>query len=357
MKVSILGSGLTSLALAKSLVNQGIKVDIFSDAKIKKNSNIQTIGISKSNTDFFNKNILDIRKFLWNINKIEIFSENFNNKKILDFENENKTLFSIIKKKEIYDYLLLELKKNKLVNFKKKITYNNLIKNEYKLIFNCDYNHSISKKFFYKTIDKNYNSFAHISILKHKRLSNNHSASQIFTKKGPLAFLPISETETSVVYSIGEKKNIDLEKLIKKYNTKYKIIRLHKFINFELKSSNLRNYYYKNIIAFGDILHRLHPLAGQGFNMTIRDIKKINELIKFKKKHGLDLDSSICLEFEKNSKDKNYLFSNGIDFIHEFFNLEKELSTNNLSKVIKFFGNSKSIKNFFTKFADSGIIT
>ena len=55
---------------------------------------------------------------------------------------------------------------------------------------------------------------------------------------------------------------------------------------------------FKNIIAFGDILHRLHPLAGQGFNMTIRDIKEINSLIEFKKKHGLELDKSIGLDFE-----------------------------------------------------------
>ena len=42
MKVSILGDGLTSLALAKSFVNQGISVDIFSDGKIKKTNEIKT---------------------------------------------------------------------------------------------------------------------------------------------------------------------------------------------------------------------------------------------------------------------------------------------------------------------------
>ena len=65
MKVSILGDGLTSLALATSLVNQGIKVDIFSVKKTKKNNKIQTLGITKSNVDFFNKYILDIKKLLW----------------------------------------------------------------------------------------------------------------------------------------------------------------------------------------------------------------------------------------------------------------------------------------------------
>ena len=41
MKVSILGNGLTSLTLAKSLTNQGVKVDIFQDKKIQKNNKTQ----------------------------------------------------------------------------------------------------------------------------------------------------------------------------------------------------------------------------------------------------------------------------------------------------------------------------
>ena len=42
----------------------------------------RTIGISKINLDFFNKEILNINKLSWNINKIEIYSENLNYKNI-----------------------------------------------------------------------------------------------------------------------------------------------------------------------------------------------------------------------------------------------------------------------------------
>ncbi len=356
MKVSIIGNGLTSLTLAKSLVNQGIKVDIFSTRETKKNNKTQTLGISKSNIDFFNKNILNIKKFLWKIDKIEIYGEKTKNEKILNFENANKQLFSIIRNFDLYNYLLLDLKKNKLIRFKKIISYKNLIKNNYKLIFNCDHSNPISKYFFYKKIEKNYHGFAHTTSFNHKKLPNNNIAIQIFTKKGPLAFLPISKTETSVVYSARGKKDIVLEDLIKKYNMKYKILKINKSQSFSLKSSTLRSYYHKNIIAFGDLLHRLHPLAGQGFNMTIRDIKEIISLIKFRKEHGLDLDSSICLEFEKNTKNKNYLFSNGVDFIYEFFNLENKINYNNFGKSIKFFDKNRIFNKIFIKFADEGIV-
>ena len=64
-----------------------------------------------------------------------------------------------------------------------------------------------------------------------------------------------------------------------------------------MKSSNLRKYYKDNILAFGDLLHKIHPLAGQGYNMSIRDIKILSNLINKKIDLGLDIDSSICREF------------------------------------------------------------
>ena len=39
------------------------------------------------------------------------------------------------------------------------------------------------------------------TVIKHEKILNN-VATQIFTRRGPLAFLPISKNETSVVYSI-----------------------------------------------------------------------------------------------------------------------------------------------------------
>jgi len=82
-----------------------------------------------------------------------------------------------------------------------------------------------------------------------------------------------------------------------------------------LNSLNLRSYYHKNILAFGDLLHKIHPLAGQGFNMTIRDIEVLLEIIKKKVNLGLSLDSSVNVEFQNKIKHKNFIFSNGIDLI------------------------------------------
>ena len=354
MKLGILGNGLTSLSLAKSLVNKGIFVDIFLDQKNLDFNKKRTIGLSKKNIDFFNREILNIEKFLWNINKIEIYSENLKSEKILNFENDNYVLFSMIKNFQLQKELLSKLTINKFCNFKKKKNYENLNLKEYNLIINCDSRNQITKKFFYKNLSKNYNSFAHTTIIKHKKIKNN-VASQIFTRKGPLAFLPLSETETSIVYSVKGEKNIDLKKLFEKYNFKYESVLFEKPASFELKSTNLRSYYHNNILAFGDLLHRIHPLAGQGFNMTIRDINILCELINCRIDNGLELDKSICIDFEKKTKHKNYLFSRGIDYVYEFFNLESKMNNNILSKSIQVIGKNKFLNKSFEKIANNGL--
>ena len=57
MKVSIIGTGLSSLTLAKALVNQNIQVDLIIEKKIKSLNQSRTIGVSKANVEFFNNNI------------------------------------------------------------------------------------------------------------------------------------------------------------------------------------------------------------------------------------------------------------------------------------------------------------
>ncbi|MDB4828310.1 ubiquinone biosynthesis protein UbiB, partial [Candidatus Pelagibacter sp.] len=225
-------------------------------------------------------------------------------------------------------------------------------------IINCDPFNFITNRYFSKKIVKKYNSNAYTTIIKHDQILND-TATQIFTKKGPLAFLPISNRETSVVYSVynsNNQKQENIEQLIIDHNFKYKIRNIEKVNSFKLMSLNLRSYYYKNILAFGDLLHKIHPLAGQGFNMTIRDLQILLEIIKNRLDVGLPIDSSVNYEFQKQMRQKNLIFSQSIDLIHEIFNIERKLKTDLLSKSIKTFGNYPFINKIFTKIADKGTL-
>ena len=358
MRVCILGNNLTALTLAKTLVNHKINVHLFFNKKDYKIDESRTIGIANNNINFFNNYIINIEKIIWKLKRIEIFSDNLKKERLINFKTNKDYLFSIVKNNKLYQLLEKDLSKNKF--FKSKFSNEKKISffDKYELIINCDSSNFITNRYFSKNIIKKYNSYAYTTIIKHDQILND-TAFQIFTKKGPIAFLPISNRETSVVYSIhssNDKINENIAQLIKDKNYKYKITNIEKIKSFELKSLNLRSYYHKNILAFGDLLHKIHPLAGQGFNMTIRDIKVLLDIIKKRVDAGLSLDSSVNLEFQNKIKHKNFIFSNGVDLIHEFFNFERKMKSNFLSKSVKNISNYPRINKMFTEIADRGIL-
>ena len=211
MNICLIGDGLTSLVLANNLINKNINVSIVCNNNNKiKNSNTRTVGISKNNLKFLNQEKVKLKKSLiWKIDQIELYNEKSQNEKILSFSSHKEELFSIIKNDNIYDYLNKNLKRSKLFkkffiqdrNLLKKISKNK----KYDLIINCDGKNQIAKKYFSRKINKNYNSYAYTTIVKHEKIKNS-KAIQIFTKIGPIAFLPISQYETSIVYSIFDTK-------------------------------------------------------------------------------------------------------------------------------------------------------
>ena len=146
----------------------------------------------------------------------------------------------------------------------------------------------------------------------------------------------------------------NINNLIYKYNFKYKIKHIEKIISFDLKSYLLRSFYHDKILAFGDLLHKIHPLAGQGFNMTIRDIKILLEIINSRIDLGLELDTSINIEFQNQLRHKNLLFSNGIDLIHEFFSFERKTNNKILSKSVQLLGKNSFLNKIFMDVADKG---
>ena len=363
MNICIIGDNLTGLSLAKNLINKKINVHIYHQNKIKNFLPSRTIGMSKNNLEFFRKEIHKFsKKIFWEIDKIEIFTEKLKKENLLRFENDKEDLFYMVKNDDLYASLMNEISKNKYfkkILIKSKLFYENVLKEKkYDLIINCDSNNFLSNKFFTKKIEKNYDNFAYTTILKHKKIKNT-VATQVFTKSGPIAFLPIANNETSIVCSLDTKnkkyKDSEILSLINKNNPKYQIQKILKINRFKLSSSILRNYYHENILAFGDLLHRIHPLAGQGFNMTIRDIKALSEIIQKKIELGIQLDSTILSDFEKETKNKNFLFSNSIDFIYEIFNFDKEIKSKSFSEILKIIGKNKNLTNFFIKSADKGL--
>ena len=180
--------------------------------------------------------------------------------------------------------------------------------------------------------------------------------SQFFLKEGPLAILPFSRTNFSFVWSVKKgfaEKNIN-------FTIKSKICEILKVKNINITNIqsypltlNLKRTYYKNdILILGEGLHTVHPVAGQGFNLVLRDINKLQEILKYYTGLGMSFKSSAALEdFTNNRKSENIITGIGIDITHNFFKqnklldpfketILKNISKNNtLKKISKFISN------------------
>ena len=150
---------------------------------------------------------------------------------------------------------------------------------------------------------------------------------------------------------ISEKKILEL---IKFYNKIYLIKKFSKIEKINLKFSFARNYFNGKILLFGDSLHQVHPLAGQGFNMTLRDLRILLNELQNKIDLGLPIDSSLLNEFQKKTKHYNLIYANGMNFIQDFFKLNNKFQNDYSDKIISLLGKNKLINNFFLKVADKG---
>ena len=357
MKICLIGKNLTNLVLAKNLANKNLSVDIIFNKNTKKSFSQRTLAISKENFNFLLKINSQLKKIAWPVRNIKIYNDKNNSKELLEFKNKKKENFFLVKYTDIFNIFEKICKKS--INIKlKKLDYqhqknNFYLERNYKLIINSDKSRNLN----YKKIEKNYDSLAYTATLIHEKKLNNE-AIQIFTKYGPLAFLPLSKSKTSVVFSIMNKFKISETKildLIKQYNFKYKIKNISKIEKSNLNFFMPRSYSSNNMLLFGDMLHKIHPLAGQGFNMTIRDIKILSSLIDEKIDLGLELDKSLFFEFQKKTKHLNYIFGMSIDFIHEFFKFDNK--TNNLlsNSIFSTLGKNILFKKYISLIADKGI--
>ena len=359
MKICIIGMNLTSLMLSKALVNNGCIVHIFNLNKKITDYSTRTIGISDSNISFIKNNIINIEnKKFHNIKKISIFSEK--KSEIIKFYNRGQNLFSLVEVNYLFKILHNNLKKNKFFKqstLGEKIFKRNDFDKKFDLIINCEKKNFISRKYFSNKFKKDYNSIAYTALLYHQKIKNIE-ARQYFTNSGPLAFLPLSSRITSVVFSAYNNEKLDnrsFKKFVLNFNDILNIKKFSDFQKAQLNFSLARKYYFKNILLFGDGLHQIHPLAGQGFNMTIRDLKILIKIINERHENGLELDSSCFRSFEDLAKPKNLIFAEGINFIHNIFRNKNSFGSENFYKLVKKIGENKKLNNFFIRTADEGI--
>ena len=89
--------------------------------------------------------------------------------------------------------------------------------------------------------------------------------------------------------------------------------------------------------------------------MTLRDIKFFLELVDEYMDLGLNMDKGILMKFEDKVKHSNFIFSHGIDFIHEFFKFDNKFNNKISNKLFKLFNKNKLFNKYIEDFANRGI--
>ena len=380
-KICIVGGGLTGLITAIALSKLNLKIDLVTNSTNRNIKTNRTIAISQQNYNFLKElNFSNFsKKDFWPCSGMKLYTESEENSFFEIFEldkhkKQGKEILYMVENSKIINFMMSNIKKNKLISIKtkKKISgiipsgtlkslkfHNNEDVAKYNLIIICAGNDSslIKKIFKNEAFQYSYEETAITSMLKHNSLQNN-VARQIFLNNEIIAFLPISKTKTSIVWTVNKnivndlkKNDLLLKKKIKFYAKDY--LKNVKFAtNFEYKDLNFsirKKYYQDRILLFGEALHVVHPLAGQGFNMTIRDLESLSKTLKSKIELGLDIGTSdILSEFSEKVKPENFIYSFGIDFLKNCFSIKSEnikklrnniileLSKNNIAKDIFF---------------------
>ena len=120
-------------------------------------------------------------------------------------------------------------------------------------------------------------------------LPHNHIAYERFTPTGPMALLPNGDAGFSLVWT-GEKASIDgllqlddvtfLAKLHAAFGDRVgHFLSVEKRISFPLKLSTLKPSTAPHLAVIGNAAQTMHPVAGQGFNVGMRDAWALANLI------------------------------------------------------------------------------
>ena len=359
-RICIVGDGLSGLMTTLALNSlEGLEVHLISK-KNKHSKDKRTTAISASNFEFFNAVIdkLD-KKLFWPSKKIDLFYETKGqNINFLNLNEDSKNLMYVFENDKIKEILIKEIKRKKIKTLQKNI-------NELKDLDGYDMKILClgrSSKIYQSIVDvrslkKDYKEIAITGYVKHN-LKNLNTA-QYFLKEGPLAILPFSKDNFSFVWSVDKKfLKKDINSLVKKKICevlKTKKIQISNQQSYPLMLNLKRTYYKNDILILGEGLHTVHPVAGQGFNLVLRDIKKLKAIIKYYVGLGISIKNSYALnDFYNSRKPENTIMSLGVDATHSFFKQNKYLDPFK-EIIIKNIKNNEILKKFSKIISNRGL--
>ncbi|ART78956.1 2-octaprenyl-6-methoxyphenyl hydroxylase [Oceanisphaera avium] len=122
------------------------------------------------------------------------------------------------------------------------------------------------------------------------QLAHQGRAYERFTSQGPLALLPMSQQRSALVWCVSPKQSkvlMDmnerdfLDALQREFGYRLgKITRTGLRTCYPLHLNEVVRPWHHRVVLIGNAAHLLHPIAGQGFNLGLRDVVALIETLK-----------------------------------------------------------------------------
>ena len=126
-----------------------------------------------------------------------------------------------------------------------------------------------------------------------------------FTDTGPVALLPMSEGRCAVVWTVRDEQveqvmALDDQQFLAAFQERFgyrlgRFERVGKRASYPLSLLRVRESVRRRIAIIGNAAHTLHPIAGQGFNLGIRDVAALVDVLGEAREQGADIGSAEVL--------------------------------------------------------------
>ena len=326
-ELHIVGAALTGLLTAYCASQLNYKIIVSEKKKILSNpkkaiSDKRTTAIAEGSKAFLESQGLwqYIRVFAEPIHNIKVIDKTAKSKLFFSNPKENSNLGYIVENSKLIQVLIKLLKQKKNIsivegssissincNNSKILSFSKNEKISSDMIIAADGKNSAVRKILgTNVLKKHYKEKALVINFYHEKPHKN-IAYEFFFKTGPLAILPMQKNnnnfQSALIWS-NSPNAVDMissTKLQKKYFTEILNEKIQQYLGrvtyinsvqtFPLSAHINEKFYHDRAVYIGDAAHSIHPIAGQGWNLGLRDIKSLTNILKKSKSREFEIGS------------------------------------------------------------------